>query len=43
MDVDLIAFGPDILGAHTPQEQVKIPSVGRSWDLLKRVLEIVHK
>lgn len=43
MDVDLIAFGPDIFGAHTPQEQVKIPSVGRSWELLKRVLEIVHK
>lgn len=37
-DVDLIAFGPDITGAHTPQENVSISSVGRNWELLKKVL-----
>lgn len=41
--VDLIAFGPDIFGAHTPQEHVKISSVGRSWKLLKKVLEIMSE
>lgn len=43
MDVDLIAFGPDIFGAHTPQERVVISSVERNWRLLKKVLEIMSE
>lgn len=43
MDVDLIAFGPDIFGAHTPQERVVIASVERNWKLLKKVLEIMSE
>ena len=37
-DVDFIAFGPDITGAHTPVEAVRIPSVANTWKLLKAVL-----
>lgn len=36
--MEMISFGPDIEGAHTPQERVRIPSVARSWDLLLDVL-----
>lgn len=33
-----ISFGPVITGAHSPDEGVKIDSVGRFWELLKAVL-----
>lgn len=33
-----ISFGPIIRGAHSPDEGVKIDSVGRFWDLLKATL-----
>ncbi|HSS48087.1 MAG TPA: aminoacyl-histidine dipeptidase [Thermoanaerobaculia bacterium] len=33
-----ISFGPIIRGAHSPDEGVKIDSVGRFWELLKAVL-----
>lgn len=41
--VDLIAYGPDIFGAHTPQERILIPSVGRSYKLLIKVLSLIGK
>lgn len=37
--MDRISFGPIIEGAHSPDERVKIDSVGRFWDLLKEVLK----
>jgi di/tripeptidase len=33
-----ISFGPIIRGAHSPDEGVKIDSVGRFWELLKATL-----
>ena len=36
--LDMISFGPDIEMAHTPEERLKISSVGRIWNLLLAVL-----
>jgi dipeptidase D len=36
--MEAISFGPRIEGAHTPEERVHIPSVGRSWQLLSALL-----
>jgi dipeptidase D len=36
--MDMISFGPIIQGAHSPDERVKIDSVGRFYGLLKEVL-----
>jgi dipeptidase D len=38
-DLDMISFGPDIVGAHSPGEKVKIASVQRIWNLLVAVLD----
>jgi len=37
--LEMASFGPDIRDAHTPQENVSIPSVERFWRLLVAVLE----
>jgi dipeptidase D len=37
--LDMISFGPTILGAHSPDERLHIGSVGKFWDLLKEVLK----
>jgi dipeptidase D len=37
--LDMVSFGPCIEGAHSPDERVNVPSVGRFWDALGRVLE----
>jgi dipeptidase D len=36
--MDMISFGPDIKGAHSPDERVSIPSVERFFRLLKETL-----
>ncbi len=36
--MDMISFGPVIKGAHSPDERVKIDSVGRFYGLLKELL-----
>jgi dipeptidase D len=36
--MDTISFGPDIRGAHSPDERVSIPSTGRFYDYLKAIL-----
>ncbi|MEI8096239.1 MAG: aminoacyl-histidine dipeptidase [Spirochaetales bacterium] len=36
--MDMISFGPDIQGAHTPQERVRIESVKQTHDLLLGLL-----
>jgi dipeptidase D len=37
--MDMISFGPQIEGAHSPEERVQISSVARFWKVLKRTLE----
>jgi dipeptidase D len=36
--IDAVSFGPTIMGAHSPQERVHIPTVETFWKLLKEVL-----
>ena len=37
--MDMISFGPQIEFPHSPDERVKVDSVGRFYDLLKAVVE----
>lgn len=37
--IDAVSFGPTIMGAHSPQERVHVPSVETFWILLKEVLK----
>ncbi|MCP3978660.1 MAG: aminoacyl-histidine dipeptidase [bacterium] len=37
--MDMISFGPQIEGAHSPDERVNVPSVARFWDALARTLD----
>lgn len=37
--IDAVSFGPTIMGAHSPQERVLVPTVEHFWDLLKAVLK----
>jgi dipeptidase D len=36
--MDMISFGPDIVGAHTTEERAVIPSMIRTWELLCDIL-----
>jgi dipeptidase D len=36
--VPMVSFGPNIRGAHSPEERVQISSVQKSWRLLLEVL-----
>ena len=36
--MDMVSFGPQIEGAHSPEERVHIPSVARFWSALREVL-----
>jgi len=38
-EIDMISFGPNIDGAHSPDERVEIASVEKFWRLLTAVLE----
>lgn len=37
-EMDMISFGPNIRGAHSPDERVQISSVQKFWDFLTDVL-----
>jgi dipeptidase D len=37
--MDMISFGPDVEGAHSPEERVRIESAGNFWKYLKNILE----
>ncbi len=37
-DMEMISFGPTILGAHSPDERVQITSVQKFWKFLKAIL-----
>lgn len=41
--MDMISFGPTIMGAHSPDERVSIPMVAKFWDLLVKVLDDVAR
>jgi dipeptidase D len=38
-DLDIVSFGPNITGAHSPDEKVQISSVQKIWTLFKGVVE----
>ena len=38
-DCDMISFGPDIIGAHTPLEHLGIESTQRMYDYTLKLLE----
>lgn len=37
--LDMISFGPTIIGAHSPSEKISIETVKKCWDLLLNVLK----
>jgi dipeptidase D len=37
--MDMLSFGPQIEGAHSPDERVHVPSVVRFYDFLKGMLQ----
>lgn len=39
--LDIISIGPDMTDVHSPDEKMKISSVGKFWDYLVRILENV--
>jgi dipeptidase D len=41
--LDMVSFGPHIEGAHSPDERVHVPSVGRFWNALKETLDLLSK
>jgi len=42
-DLDIVSFGPNIRGAHSPDEKVQISSVQKIWKLFAATLEEVAK
>lgn len=42
-DVEMISFGPNIRGPHSPDEKVQISSVQKFWTLLLKTLENIPK
>lgn len=38
-NLDMISCGPTITGAHSPDEQVNIPSVAKWWDFILEVIK----
>ncbi len=40
--MDMISFGPTILGAHSPDEKVNVPTVEKFWRYLVAILEKVN-
>lgn len=39
--MDMVSIGPDIKHPHSPDEKVNVASVEKTWDVLKKVLEIL--
>ncbi|MCG8478227.1 MAG: beta-Ala-His dipeptidase, partial [Spirochaetales bacterium] len=37
-DMDMISFGPDMVGVHTPEERLNVGSTERTWNLLVELL-----
>jgi dipeptidase D len=41
--IDMISFGPTIVGAHSPDEKVNIETVGKFYELLKGILKRISE
>lgn len=41
-DMQMISFGPNIFGAHSPDERVQISSVQKFWDYLLDILKKIN-
>jgi dipeptidase D len=39
--IDVVSFGPTIMGAHSPDERIEIETVTKFWQLFKGVLEVI--
>jgi dipeptidase D len=37
--MDMISFGPTILGAHSPDERVQLSTVEKFWKFLAAIIE----
>lgn len=42
-EMDMISFGPNIRGAHSPDERVQISSVKKYWTFVKEILKEIPK
>lgn len=42
-EMEMVSFGPTILGAHSPDERVSISSVQKFWKYLVEILEAIPK
>ncbi|MBN1803579.1 MAG: beta-Ala-His dipeptidase [Candidatus Lokiarchaeota archaeon] len=42
-EIDMISLGPNIIGAHSPDEQLNIKSVDKIWNLLLKLFEECSK
>ena len=42
-DMDMISFGPTILGAHSPDERASISSTQKYWKFVKEILQNIPK
>ncbi len=42
-DMDMISFGPTILGAHSPDERASISSTQKYWKFVKEILQHIPK
>ncbi|MFO8129261.1 MAG: aminoacyl-histidine dipeptidase [Bacteroidales bacterium] len=42
-DMDMISYGPEIKGAHSPDEKIEIRSVDKFWDLTLEVLKRIPR
>jgi len=42
-DLDIVSFGPNIRGAHSPDEKVQVSSVQRIWKLFGAVVDAVSR
>ena len=38
-NADVVSIGPNIYGAHTPEERMDIKSVGETWEWILKILE----
>ena len=41
-EIEMISFGPNIRGAHSPDEKVQISSVDKYWKLFMTSLERIQ-
>lgn len=41
--MDVISLGPEMHGVHSPQERLNIPSVGRFYNYLKKLIETIAR